>query len=81
MICIKKSVVVSLCLLLLLLSSAPVSCQDDPFSAAEDVDQSVAEEMEWLQAETFVITASKILESFLLNLLRCSLEAIWGKTT
>ncbi|GAK59366.1 hypothetical protein U27_06350 [Candidatus Vecturithrix granuli] len=38
-------------------------CQDDPFAEAEDMKSSLDEEMEWLQAETYVITASKVLEN------------------
>lgn len=36
--------------------------QDSPFEA-QDIDKQIEEEMRWLQAETYVITASRVLES------------------
>lgn len=37
--------------------------QDDPFAETTQLETSLEEEMQWLQAETFVITASRILEN------------------
>ena len=42
--------------------AGPGWCQDDdPFAALEQTEMSLEEEMEWLRAETFVITASRVL--------------------
>ena len=44
--------------------AGPGWCQnDDPFAALEQTEMSLEEEMEWLRAETFVITASRVLEN------------------
>lgn len=48
---------------LLVVTPHPGACQDDPFAALEDMESSLEEEMEWLQAETYVVTASKVLEN------------------
>ena len=36
--------------------------EDDPFRELQELEASVDKEMQWLQAETYVITASKVLE-------------------
>jgi len=36
--------------------------QDSPFES-QDIDKQIEEEMRWLQAETYVITASRVLEN------------------
>ncbi len=37
--------------------------EDDPLSELKDAEAAIEEEMRWLQAETFVITASRVLEN------------------
>lgn len=45
-----------------LMFSAAAWAQDDPFADLQELHGRVDEEMHWLQAETYVITASKVLE-------------------
>ena len=44
--------------------AGPGWCEDDnPLVDLEQTEMSLEEEMEWLRAETFVITASRVLEN------------------
>ncbi len=57
-------IILCLMLLSLMVSAGSGWCQEaDPFADLEQTDQSLEEEMAWLRAETFVITASRVLES------------------
>jgi iron complex outermembrane receptor protein len=64
----KKPVItaITVCCLLLVLAYMPEEstfAQEDPFAEANELNASIEEEMEWLQAETYVITASRVLEN------------------
>jgi len=47
---------------LIMLCAGTAFCEDDPIAELEKAYKEVEEEMRWLQAETFVITASRVLE-------------------
>lgn len=56
------TLVILACYLVLAAGPLPGYAQDDPFAASEALESDLEEEFAWLKAETFVITASRVLE-------------------
>ena len=59
---IKITITICLLFVFMLINGNQVFSQDDLLPELERTDASLEDEMAWLQAETFVITASRVLD-------------------
>ncbi len=60
---IKLNMIIFVLFAFIFVHIGQVFSQDDLLPELEDIDVSLEEELEWLQAETYVITASRVLEN------------------